>query len=371
MISNCTRDCVHFYAMNDDLDDENNIVHTITSELSEFLDELPSIHIHPDKVDEVQVKDYDKMNEELELKITKIREDKVVQEKEYKVAQEKLEEQHKQELAEEEEKSRNLNIFGEKEKENAERTEAALAAEIAEAEVLREAGRREAVRMKAKYDKEQNCLQNNIKDSAEKLKKQEELKEEFKKKSDAAAKDKKESDDKAAELEKTLKKEKEDMKIKEAAMKVKEDELAAQKRGFERREQQMKEQQKQLEEKRKREPQTVTWVDPYAKGGASTMCYKGSEIVHIKAWCVHEHRKEGLVGVVEAAYNHGWIGKDHQFTIAYEDKYAYYAQGKKNRDHSRGGTRDNWCDSTGDSHGSWPKKYFYKFGIQTIKDCFE
>lgn len=115
------------------------------------------------------------------------------------------------------------------------------------------------------------------------------------------------------------------------------------------------------------ESQRAVWRDG---SHTSVMEFRGPQIIYIKAWCEDGRRREGLVNVVRTAANMGWRGIKHDFTISHEAKYAYYMPGKKNRQHSNGMTRDNWCDSTGDSNG-WGKKHFYDYGILEIKRYFK
>lgn len=109
---------IHLYAHKEQLEDENDMLHTITPELLKFLSEVPSMQITPDKVEDVKVQDYEKEMEKLETQLQLILEDKKVQEKKFNEDNIKLEKQFKEELAAQEKKSEQMHIDMQRVKKN-------------------------------------------------------------------------------------------------------------------------------------------------------------------------------------------------------------------------------------------------------------
>lgn len=64
---------IHLYAKNEELEDEDNIVHDITPELTNFLCGIPSMEIHPNKVHDVKVDDYEAEWEKQRKKFEKLK----------------------------------------------------------------------------------------------------------------------------------------------------------------------------------------------------------------------------------------------------------------------------------------------------------
>jgi GTP-binding protein EngB required for normal cell division len=67
---------VHFYARNEDLEDEADVVHIPTPELKAFLQILPFVSIAPEEVGKVYADQFDELNDRFEREIKRLSEDK-------------------------------------------------------------------------------------------------------------------------------------------------------------------------------------------------------------------------------------------------------------------------------------------------------